>query len=294
MSQYEKILSMWKSYNITTPEDIDTHLSSFRILFAYNSGKIENNSISYHDTREIFENGKITGYTGDIRALFEQQNQKLCYENLKSKIAEKQPVTIDLIKEIHLTLTSGTYDERRFIIKGERPGELKKHDYVIGINEVGAAPEDVEAELQELIDELNENSSADILKLATYFHVRFEYIHPFADGNGRVGRTLMNYYLMINDHPPLIVYDEDKNEYYDALEKYDTDEELMPMYNFLKSQIEKTWEKTLERAARSDSHCSHQHKKSTLKELIDKAHTEYTKKTSTTNDTHIPPKNQNR
>lgn len=291
MSQYEKILSMWKSFNITTPEDVDKYLSNFRILFAYNSGKIENSAISYHDTREIFENGKITGYTGDIRALFEQQNQKLCYENLKFKIAEKQPLTIDLIKEIHLTLTSGTYDERRFIVNGERPGELKKHDYVTGMNEVGAAPEDVETELQELLDELNENSSADILKLATYFHTRFEYIHPFADGNGRVGRTLMNYYLMINNHPPLIVYDEDKNKYYDALEKYDTAEELTPMYTFLKSQVEKTWNKTLERTIYPQ--CP-QPKKSTLKTFIDNAHTEYNNKTDATTSIHITNKPPNR
>lgn len=60
-------------------EDIDGALCSFRILFAYHSGKIENEAITYHDTREIFENGKVSGYTCDPRALFEQQNQRLCY-----------------------------------------------------------------------------------------------------------------------------------------------------------------------------------------------------------------------
>lgn len=246
MSKYNDVLSLWKSYKINAPSDLDVYLDNFRILFAFNSGKIENDNITYHDTREIFENGKISSFSGDIRSLFEQSNQKLCYEFLKEKIVRKQPLSIGLIKDIHLILTSGTYDEHRFINNGERSGEFKKHDYVTGINEVGAAPEDVAFELQELLDELNEHTGSDKLKLATYLHARFEYIHPFADGNGRVGRTLLNYYLMINDHPPMIIYNEDKADYYNALEKYDSEEELVPLYNFLKYEVEKTWSKQLE------------------------------------------------
>lgn len=247
MSLYENILSMWKGFDIHSAEELELRLDSFRVLFAYNSGRIENSDITYHDTREIFDNGIISGYTGSVRALFEQQNQKLCYESLKQKIIEKKPLSIELIKEIHFILTSGTYDEKRFVANGERPGEFKKHDYVTGVNEVGAAPDEVENELRELLDMLAENSSAEILKLAAYFHARFEYIHPFADGNGRVGRTLLNYFLMINGHPPLIIFDEDKRLYYAALEKYDSEEELTPLYEFLKYETEKTWKKTLNR-----------------------------------------------
>ena len=247
MSLYENILSMWKDFDIHSAEELELRLDSFRVLFAYNSGRIENSDITYHDTREIFDNGRISGYTGSVRALFEQQNQKLCYESLKQNIIEKQPLSIELIKEIHFILTSGTYDEKRFVANGERPGEFKKHDYVTGVNEVGAAPDEVENELRELLDMLAENSSAEILKLAAYFHARFEYIHPFADGNGRVGRTLLNYFLMINGHPPLIIFDEDKRLYYAALEKYDSEEELTPLYEFLKYETEKTWKKTLNR-----------------------------------------------
>jgi glutaredoxin-related protein len=86
MSGYEKALDLWKSYTIISAADLDRVLHHYRILFAYNSGKIENEVITYHDTREIFENGKVAGFSGDPRALFEQQNQLLCYELLKEKI----------------------------------------------------------------------------------------------------------------------------------------------------------------------------------------------------------------
>lgn len=245
MDQYNRVVGLWQAYSITSAADLDKYLDSFRILFAFHSGKIENEEITYHDTREIFENGKVVSYTGSPRALFEQQNQKLCYEFLKEKIVKREPLSVELVKEIHRILTGGTYDERRYIVNEERPGEFKKHDYVTGVHEVGSAAENVESELRELIEEVNEYGGKDILKASVYFHARFEHIHPFADGNGRVGRTLMNYYLMIRNHPPLIVYDEDKRMYFECLQKYDEAEELDPLYEFLKYETEKTWERAL-------------------------------------------------
>ena len=247
MDRYTEALELWKSYDIKTEADIDIRLDSFRILFAYNSGKIENPEVTYHDTREIFENGRVVNYTGSPRAIFEQRNQKLCYDFLRPKLIAREPITIDFIKEVHAILTSGTYDETRYIERGERPGEFKKHDYVTGIEEVGSLPEDVEADMQELLSALRDAEGADALKAATYFHVRFEYIHPFADGNGRVGRTLLNYFLMTHDHPPLIVYDEDKRDYYEALEQYDRSEDYQAMYGLLQKETVRTWEKALER-----------------------------------------------
>jgi len=246
LNKYEQAVALWSSYEINLISDIDKYLDNFRTLFAYHSGKIENDEITFHDTREIFENGKVLNYTGSPRALFEQQNQKLCFEMLKGKIVKKEALSIQLLKEVHHILTSGTYDERRYIENDERPGEFKKHDYITGIHEVGSPAGNVENDLMELLDEINDYSGNDILKAAAYFHLRFEYIHPFADGNGRVGRTLLNYYLMINDHPPLVIYDEDKALYYECLQKYDESEEINPLYEFLKYETEKTWDRTLE------------------------------------------------
>ncbi len=246
MEKYSRIVEQWQAYKINSTDALDKYLNNFRIIFAFHSGKIENNEITYHDTREIFENNKVVGYTGNPRALFEQQNQKLCYEILKEKIIRKEPLSIELVKEIHKVLTSGTYDERRYIQNNERPGEFKKHDYVIGIHDVGSSMSNVEDDMHELISEINEYEGKDVLKAASYFHARFEFIHPFADGNGRVGRTLMNYYLMTHSHPPIVVYDEDKKMYYECLQKYDESEELKPIYEFLKYETEKTWGRVLE------------------------------------------------
>ena len=247
MDEYAQIVRLWQQYAIGTEADIDLRLDSFRILFAYHSGKIENPEISYHDTREIFENGRVVNFTGSPRTIFEQRNQKLCYDFLKPRIIARKPITIALIKETHAILTAGTYDENRYIQQGERPGAFKKHDYVTGMEEVGSLPENVEHDMQELLATLQELAGKDPLKIATYFHVRFECIHPFADGNGRVGRTLLNYLLMTRDHPPLIVYDEDKRDYYAALEEYDRNEDYQPMYAFLKRETIRTWEKALAR-----------------------------------------------
>ena len=104
---YEKIIKQWQSYNISKESDIDKYLHNFKILFAYNSGKIENGDINYYDTREIFENGKVSSFTGNVRTLFEQQNQKDCYEILKPKIILKEKISVVLIKQIHFELCKG-------------------------------------------------------------------------------------------------------------------------------------------------------------------------------------------
>ena len=151
-----------------------------------------------------------------------------------------------LVKEFQKLLTMNTYDARRWQL-GERPGEYKKHDYVTGREEIGAAPEDVQEEMAELMDELQDLMQEDALTAAAYFHVKFENIHPFADGNGRTGRLAMNYLLVMLGHPPIVVHEEDRKEYYAALEAWDTKQNLKVMISFLRSQTVKTWRKRVEK-----------------------------------------------
>jgi Fic family protein len=125
MGMYNEIVGMWRSWAVKTDSDIDMRLDNYRILFAYNSCRIENENITYHDTREIFENGRAVNFTGDPRTLFELRNQKLCYEYLKQRIINREPLSLELVLEVHNILTSGTYDERRFIERGNVPVRLR-------------------------------------------------------------------------------------------------------------------------------------------------------------------------
>ena len=240
---YNQILEWWISKKIKESTQLTTILNNYNILFAYHSGNIENDQIQYYQTREIFENGKIIGFTGDLRTIYEIQNMKHCRDYIYSIYDAKQPITLDIIKKVNYELCKYTLDEQRYVVNGESAGELKKHDYVIGLNDSGSSAENTKYDLQELLDELYEHTfkSIDTLTKAAYFHARFENIHPFSDGNGRTGRTLLNYYLLTQNHPPLIIYTEDKMAYYSALESYDQDETIEPLKKFLKVETIKTW-----------------------------------------------------
>ncbi len=247
MSNYEKALELWRRKSIQTDAELAEALNGHSIAFAYHSGKIENEKITYHDTREVFEHDGVTSYTGDLRTLFEIRNAKEANELFLLAFQDKRPLDETLIRQFQLQLTHGTYDARRWQL-GERPGEYKRHDYVTGKEEVGAAPEDVAEEMAELLKEVRDIRPEDVLMAAAYFHAKFENIHPFADGNGRVGRLAMNYLLVLHGHPPIIIHEEDRRDYYDALEAWDTRQELEALLSFLRTQTEKTWAKQLQRA----------------------------------------------
>ncbi|MBC5754969.1 Fic family protein [Roseburia sp. BX0805] len=239
---YQDIIKKWREKRIQTREDYIQSLSSYSIVFAYNSGVIENPEVTYHNTREIFENGKVVNFTGDLRTLYEIENQKKCYEFILDKISDKAPISRELILQIHKKLTQGTYDENRWN-KGERPGTFKVHDYCVADGQ-GALPDEVPGEIDELCEELVDipDKGDNIFKAAAYIHCKFENIHPFADGNGRVGRTLMNYFLMTHNYPPLIVYNATKDKYYAALGHYDKTGDVSKFVDYMKDSMEQTWE----------------------------------------------------
>lgn len=246
MTNYEKAVALWQRRNITNDAQLAEALNGHSVAFAYHSGKIENEQITYHDTREIFEHDGVTSYTGDLRTLFEIRNAKEANELFLTSFSERRPIDEDLVKEFQFKLTQNTYDTRRFQL-GERPGEYKRHDYVTGKEEIGAAPEDVEEETSELLAELQDIANDKALTAAAYFHAKFENIHPFADGNGRAGRLLMNYLLVLHKHPPIVIHEEDRRAYFEALDAWDSRQELEPLIDFLKEQTAKTWQKQIER-----------------------------------------------
>ena len=240
MTDYDKAVTLWRSRRITTGAELAEVLNAHCVAFAYHSGKLENPNITYSDTREIFDHDGVSAYTGDLRTLFEIRNARDAHELFLASFDARRPLDEGLVREFHKKLTANTYDARRWQL-GERPGEYKRHDYVTGRFEIGAAPEGVAAEMAELLEELRDVKNEQALTAAAYFHGQFENIHPFADGNGRTGRLAMNYFLVLHQHPPIIIHEEDRREYYAALEAWDETQTLEPIVAFLKVQTARTW-----------------------------------------------------
>ncbi len=165
MTAYEKSVQLWRKKNIQTGAELSEALNSHSIAFAYHSCKIENERVTYHDTREIFEHDGVTGYTGNLRTLFGIRNAKEAYELFLCAFRDKCPLDEKLILEFHFQLTKNTYDARRWQL-GERRGEYKHHDCVTGRSEVGAAPENVSVEMAELLGEMQEVKPEKILTAA--------------------------------------------------------------------------------------------------------------------------------
>lgn len=244
MTDYEKIIAFWQGKNIVTAADLEEAFNGHVVAFAYHSGNIENSNVTYHDTREIFEHDGVSSYTGDLRTLYEIRNSKIANNYFFEAFSKRASLDEVFIKELQKRLTMNTYDTLRWQ-KGERPGAYKKGDYVTGRNETGAAPEDVAEKMQELLEDIKDVPNGKALIGAAFFHAKFENIHPFSDGNGRTGRLAMNYFLVLHNHPPVIIHQEDREQYFNVLEAWDSEQDLEPLIVFLKEQTVKTWYRKL-------------------------------------------------
>ena len=125
-----------------------------------------------------------------------------------------EPLTQELIKAFHYELKSGVFEDRA---NGYAIGEYKQRPNIVGIYQT-TRPADVEAEISELIDWYS-GQKIDITVLAE-FHMRYESIHPFQDGNGRTGRLLLFRECLRNGIVPVIIEDNCRNEYLEALKEF--------------------------------------------------------------------------
>lgn len=186
-----------------------------QVDMTYNSNHMEGSCLTHEQTRHIFETNTIGVTEGgaNVDDIVETVNHFRCIDMVIDRAGEK--LTESFIKELHALLKSGTSDSRRdwFAV-----GDYKKLP-----NEVGGLdatePERVAAEMKMLLQRYNRlegKSLDDILDL----HWRFECIHPFQDGNGRVGRLLMFKECLANGHIPFIISDELKMFYYRGLQQW--------------------------------------------------------------------------
>lgn len=186
-----------------------------QIDLTYNSNHIEGSRLTHDQTRYIFETNTI-GIEGEsvrVDDIIETTNHFRCIDLIIDRAEER--LTESLIKELHLILKSGTSDSRKdwFTV-----GDYKRLPNEVGGNET-TAPEDVHREIKALLKEYNSKkrkSFEDIIDL----HQRFEAIHPFQDGNGRVGRLVMFKECLANGYVPFIITDELKMFYYRGLREW--------------------------------------------------------------------------
>jgi len=186
-----------------------------QIDLTYNSNHIEGSRLTHDQTRYIFETNTI-GIEGEsirVDDIIETTNHFRCIDLIIDRAEER--LTESLIKELHLILKSGTSDSRKdwFTV-----GDYKRLPNEVGGNET-TAPEDVHREMQALLKEYNgkkQKSFEDIIDL----HQRFESIHPFQDGNGRVGRLVMFKECLANGYVPFIITEELKMFYYRGLREW--------------------------------------------------------------------------
>lgn len=121
----------------------------------------------------------------------------------------------------------------------------------IGTSDIAAPVDEIENDLQQDLDEVSEFGDKNPLVAAAFWHARFEGVHAFADGNGRTGRAMMNYYLLLHNHPPIVIFDEDRKDYYAALDDFDMTGDLKPLIGFLRRETCKTWKSAVQREDRS-------------------------------------------
>ena len=186
-----------------------------QIDLTYNSNHIEGSRLTHDQTRYIFETNTI-GIEGEsvrVDDIIETTNHFRCIDLIIDRAEER--LTESLIKELHLILKSSTSDSRKdwFTV-----GDYKRLPNEVGGSET-TAPEDVHREIKALFKEYNakkRKSFEDILDL----HQRFEAIHPFQDGNGRVGRLVMFKECLANGYVPFIIADELKMFYYRGLREW--------------------------------------------------------------------------
>lgn len=177
----------------------------------YNSNAIENSTLTLEDTEDILIRGQIRT-DHEIREIYEAKNLAKAMEYLINNPESK--ISVELILKLHRILLSNIRDE----IAGRfRFGR----EWVRVGTHIGANPEFVNGFMHDLIKKYNTDDETYFLEKIAYFHAEFENIHPFGDGNGRIGRLLANEQLDLKGLPPIIIPNKSKfDEYYPALDEY--------------------------------------------------------------------------
>jgi Fic family protein len=177
----------------------------------YNSNAIENSTLTLKETEKILLEMEVSRDVS-VREVYEAKNLSRVINYIRDKSKEKE-IDKELILLLHQMLIGGINDEfaGRFRSAGE---------YVRVGTHVAPAPEKVAAMIEDLLNYYTNNLDKYFLDKIAKFHLDFETIHPFCDGNGRIGRVLLNYQFLRLGLPMIIIRDKEKAQYYKSFGDY--------------------------------------------------------------------------
>ena len=197
-----------------------------QVNFSYNSNKIEGSRLTEEQTEAIFDTSSFIPKSDDaikLDDLTEAKNHFKLFDYMLDNV--DKPLSKEMILEMNKILKRNTSDEDdpRYNVGG-----FKVVPNIIGMVNVikTSEPKDVERDIDELLADylkLDKVTPLDIID----FHVRFERIHPFGDGNGRVGRMIMFKECLKNNIMPFIILDKDRPYYMRGLKEYDNDKQYL-------------------------------------------------------------------
>jgi len=198
----ENFIKEWKTYPESVKEKLKEEIS---IAFTYNTNAIEGSTITLEEARDIIHD-KISP-NKPLRDVKETEAHSKVFLEMLDK---KEKISNELILRWHEEI----FKETKQDIAG------KYRDYLVRIAD-HLAPEwqDVEKLMNDIVNFINKNQKINAVELAAVTHYRFEKIHPFGDGNGRIGRLLMNNILWHSGYPMLIIEYKKRKSYYKALKK---------------------------------------------------------------------------
>jgi len=190
----------------------------FIIEYTYNSNAIEGNTLTLRETELV-----LHGLTIDQKPLkdhMEAVGHKEAFNYILDLVKEKTDLSESIIKQIHYLVLADKPQDR---------GVYRKIPVqIMGAKHTPLQPYLIEPKLQELLEWYKSSKDDFISKLAK-FHIEFEGIHPFIDGNGRTGRLLVNLELIKLGYPPINIKYKDRMAYYDAFDAYHIKKDLKPM-----------------------------------------------------------------
>lgn len=200
-------------------------------LLAYNSNKIEGSTLTEEQTASLFDTGYLPKSNDYYRAkdVEEMNGHFLMFNKMLDTL--EQPLNQELIKEFHYELKSGVFEDRA---NGYAIGDYKKRPNMIGMYQT-VSPSEVAERMTELLDwYFTQKVNLEVL---AEFHMKYESIHPFQDGNGRTGRLIVFRECLRNGLVPLIIEDRNRNRYLEAFREYREEATTQKMVNlFLQEQ----------------------------------------------------------